>query len=411
MPGYGRKTVPPIDYDADDWPPRIPGLALVLAAVLTIPGIVFTWLYADLFVSAALMQGWQAVPAKILRAELESHRGGKSGTTLEAVGEYAYTFDGQPYTSHKLHWGVGSDNLGSFQHDIFREMHEHELSGQPLTCYVNPRRPEQAVLYRGPRPEMALLLCVLDILFGLVFSVALPLTIVREYVRWRRARNFCRRQTAAHPDEPWLWRADWAAGEIVAAGPSLGKQGGPYAVAVNLLALPLWIFLPDALAGNGWAIADMVLIALGLWCGLLALRQLRRRRRWVLRLAEVPALLGGYLAGEIETDAQETADAPLRLKLACVTDETVKAERGERRKEQILWETTVPAGSATPGRGFETIATAVRIAVPANMPAASPPAEVGRLRTVWRLTVESEPPAAKPIARFEVPVFAVIDAR
>ena len=72
--------------------------------------------------------------------------------------------------------------------------------------------------------------------------------------RWR----FRRAEKARHPDEPWLWREDWAKGEIVSSNRTLAKMVAVAAVAWNVFTLPLWMFLPAGVTSFGYRMA--------VWC-------------------------------------------------------------------------------------------------------------------------------------------------
>ena len=100
------------------------------------------------------MQGWKETPAKIVRAKLETHRGSKGGTTYEATAEYTYQYGSRQYTGNRVGIQGGSDNFGSFQQNVHRQLSEHQKSGRPFRCYVNPERPAEAILFRDLRWEM-----------------------------------------------------------------------------------------------------------------------------------------------------------------------------------------------------------------------------------------------------------------
>ena len=87
------------------------------------------------------MRSWEETPARIVRAKLEADSDSDGGTSYRATAEYTYQYGGQQYTGTRVGIHGGSDNIGSFQHDAHRQLSEHQKSGRPFRCYVNPAKP------------------------------------------------------------------------------------------------------------------------------------------------------------------------------------------------------------------------------------------------------------------------------
>ena len=102
---------------------------------------------------------------------------------------------------------------------------------------------------------------------------------------------------AAHQDQPWLWRADWAAGEI---------HSSPKAKAIFFVLLAIiWNFCTfSALASlrtnlSGWL---MLFQLVGIGLLLIAIRALLQWRLYgesTFQLKLMPATIGGALEGVI----------------------------------------------------------------------------------------------------------------
>ena len=78
--------------------------------------------------------------------------------------------------------------------------------------------------------------------------LGLPLLIAGVGGLWQLAadsalRQFRNRQAEAHPTEPWLWRADWAAGQMRVTGWPKTIGVTFFACGWNLAALPLYVHL------------------------------------------------------------------------------------------------------------------------------------------------------------------------
>ncbi len=94
------------------------------------------------------VQAWVATPAELTHAELHQFRKGTYGIDAR----YKYQVAGKTYESDRVAVHEGSDNIGSYNFQRGRELERLHKSRQPITCYVNPDDPTQAILYRDLRP-------------------------------------------------------------------------------------------------------------------------------------------------------------------------------------------------------------------------------------------------------------------
>ena len=99
------------------------------------------------------MQRWVETPATILQADLKASHD-QDSTTYRATARYEYRYEGRRYTSERVSLSASSDNIGSFQRDVYRQLSECQQTHKPFRCYVNPARPREAILFRDLRWEM-----------------------------------------------------------------------------------------------------------------------------------------------------------------------------------------------------------------------------------------------------------------
>ena len=252
------------------------------------------WLAISVLKSHA-MQSWVEVPAEITRAELQSHRSHKGGVTYEAVADYRYQFNGQPFAGNHVSLLSGSDNIGSFQHDAYAELKSHLDRHQPFRCFVNPSNPADSILYRNLRWEMLTFLTAFACVFGAVGFALLTGAVITN-------RKMAQMTSAAPVGEPWKARADWATGRIpqrrsFAAWPVMAAV----AIFWTVASLPLLLVMPQLLHGvktpSAWLMlvfpAINVVLLFGVLYPLLRAqirridlstgRQLRNRRRSTCR--------------------------------------------------------------------------------------------------------------------------------
>ena len=118
---------------------------------------------------------WVAVPGQIVEAQLQhstvqsSHsRPGTSehpASVYQAQGRYLYQYQGRRYVGHQLSFAQGSDN-SRWHQELIQTLSLAQTQGQTVTVYVNPKRPEQAVIWRGSSPTEWVMLTLFVLLFG-----------------------------------------------------------------------------------------------------------------------------------------------------------------------------------------------------------------------------------------------------
>ncbi|MGC2274947.1 MAG: hypothetical protein WA571_02935 [Candidatus Binatus sp.] len=204
----------------------------------------------------------------------------------------------------------------------------------------------------------------------------------------------------AHPQEPWLWHAEWAAGEI-------HSSARPIAIAVCALAL-FWnaIALPSAvpilLAHNlryepkfaGLAIFPIIGLGLIAW----ALHLLLRWNAYGdsrFEMKSVPGKIGGTLEGSIHVGRGFEPMRPVNLKLVCVND----ISTGNSNTATPLWSDESQVTASGDG------SIPVSFLIP---PECKPSDNTNfRDRIFWRLYAQSPGGVVSYKASFEVPVFQI----
>jgi hypothetical protein len=356
----------------------------------------------------ALAQSWVETPAHIIEARLSG------GDTHRAEARYVYVYNDQEYEGTRVSFYGGSDNIGAFQQDVHRELSRYAAAaaagmaeenpsrpaGSLFRCYVNPRHPAEAVLYRNVRVGMTLFQLMFAVAFsaagfGLLFGSRIAARLARK--KEARARQF--------PGEPWKWRDDWACG-VLRADRSASRALLIFAIVWNAIAFPsALIAVPEGLKEENRAVLFVLIFpAVGIVVAVLALRELARSRRFggaTLRLATVPCVIGGKLAGVIQLPTKVQAESGFRLKLACTQTVTTGSGKNRHTVENVIWEDEQllavdairdPASTALP----------VLFAIPFDQPQTDPEASAP---IAWRLEVSARNPGVDLSVRFELPVF------
>lgn len=144
----------------------------------------FVFVFAVVFTAGGVVAGlhpmyrqfsgwWQAtsyvpVSAHVVSAELESHPGRK-GTAYRALAEFSYEYQGRSYLSHGVNLSAGGgDNIGTYQQDTYERLKQARDYSMPVTLWVNPRQPGQAVYDRTIRWTLMIALIPFAVLFPAV---------------------------------------------------------------------------------------------------------------------------------------------------------------------------------------------------------------------------------------------------
>lgn len=89
-------------------------------------------------------KSWVGTPATIIWSRVKSNSGGDDGTTYSVDLFYHYQFQGREYRSN----GYNLMSNSSSGHDSKQEIVDSHPADSPLTCYVNPQKPWQAIINR-----------------------------------------------------------------------------------------------------------------------------------------------------------------------------------------------------------------------------------------------------------------------
>jgi hypothetical protein len=352
------------------------------------------------------MRSWVEVPATIKRAELKVDHDGEGGTTYEAVADYQYDFQGQRFNGSRISVLGGSDNIGSFQHEAYRELKQHLDAKQPFHCYVNPASPADAVLYRSVRAEMVLFLTLFSCVFGSVGLALLSGTIVA--AGWSQDLSM-----EGTSDQPWKSRPDWAAGRVEARGGA--RVVWPVLATVTVFwffaCLPLAVVFPEAFVQSHgiWKLLLFTAPTIAVLLVFFTLYQFLGRRKFgdsIFQLAGETGVIGGQLAGVVRIPRAFEFTDGFHLKLTCFEERT----DSEGSKSDIaIWQDEHHVSRTIHGSTSDETAVPVLFAIPFEAAETSRSPVTKPIK--WRLSVSASVPGIDYRSQFEVPVFKTADSR
>lgn len=359
------------------------------------------WLWVE-------VREWQEVPAQIVQTDLITSTGDDSNTyRVEAT--YHYEFGGVAHQGDRVGLSTGSDNIGSFHQDVYRQLADHQATGKPFRCYVNPQEPTDALLYRELRWGLFALMGV----FGLVFSgVGIGLMVGAGVVK-RRSEDE-EQLSGTHPEEPWRWKGEWTEGRITATGKAQFLLPCIMAVLWNLVSAPLLFLVPQEVRDNDnyLALLGLIFPVVGVGLAVWAIRSFIRWRKFgdsVLELSAFPGVIGGALKGRILTSVNIKATHGFRLTLNCIQQVTRGSGDNRRTSESILWqqETRLQRESAE----FDPSRSEIPIEFQIPFDASPTEERSDDDKTLWRLEATAEVSGVDYAAQFEVPVFRTAESR
>ncbi len=351
------------------------------------------------------MQSWVEVPALVLEAHLEERRD-DDGTTYRAVARYKYNYQGVNYEGDRVGVDTTGDNLGNFHERKVAELQRKMSRSQPVPCFVNPASPERSVLYREFRLEKL----AFYLLFGLVFGGAGGgILIYSFYARRQLRKSDSLRQE--HPDQPWMWREDWAEGNVRSSSKTSMLAAVSFAIMWNLISSPVLFLLPAEVRKENYLaliglLFPVVGVGLIIWAFISA-------RRWVkygestFQAASVPGVVGGPLAGVVHTTAKLRPEQGFRQTLTCLRKVTSGSGEHRSTREDVLWQSSRVIQQEL-AADSTTSAIPVQFHIPYDAEPTTPSGATSPV--LWRLEIQADAPGVDYHASFEVPVFHTADS-
>ena len=250
-------------------------------------------------------------------------------------------------------------------------------------------------------------------LFGLIFSgVGFGLMLGTVWSR-KKTRQLDELKSRT-PDQPWLWRPDWAAGKIKSSSGVQTKIMAIFALAFcGIGGCSAFFVLPKELHnGNYLALLVLLFPAAGIGFLIAVIRGILARRRFgdcFFEMASIPGALGGTLEGLIQTGARLRLEHGLHLKLSCIRRTVSGSGDNQSTHENVLWQdekvfkSEADLPEPEPGRS----GIPVFFKLPANQPECD---ARGNEAILWRLEAKAKMSGPDFSATFDVPVFKVAGA-
>lgn len=341
------------------------------------------------------MQQWEPVSAELIDTKLERARGDKS-TTYNARARYRYHFAGQTYEQDRVAVNTGKDNVGEFQEKLARDLNVTQQSGAELVVWVNPKRPQEAVIDRSLRITLLLFKMVFVLVFG---GIGLMVLIVG----FRTKKDSVR--TVDNASKPWLAHRAWANNNIRSEAKSTLWFASIFAIIWNIISFPLAFFiLPSALATKEHpALIVLLFPAVGLGLAYWAIKSIADWRRFgdpVVVLDPFPGAIGGHFGARLELPIDCANSNLFKVTLACLLVETNVGSENKTR-ETMHWQIDGLVSATSTQKTSE-------LSFYFNVPKDLPVSEIKRYGRYyrWRLMIASQQLKPAFSRTYIVPVYA-----
>jgi hypothetical protein len=216
------------------------------------------------------------------------------------------------------------------------------------------------------------------------------------------------RLKARHPDEPWLWQADWASGRVDDASRLTLWSSWAFALLWNLVSIPAGYAGARAALYEGNKAGMIALLFPLVGTGLLvwALRTTVRVKKYGtarFELSTIPGVIGHTIAGAVRIPSLLEPTEGFYTTLSCVRQITTRG-KDSSTTESIVWqeERFIRGEPSRDATGMTT-----RIPIAFRLPADAQPCDSSNPndRILWRLKITASVPGVDYASLFEVPVF------
>ncbi|PAP75689.1 DUF3592 domain-containing protein [Rubrivirga marina] len=141
-------------------PPHPSAIALIgLGAVTLLIGAAGLWAAASLAVSGDASTAWVEVKGEVVESGVDTRRSVHASDLRDPYGpptyehrpvvRYTYAVDGRTYTADRVHFGEKNAADGDRGRDRAQAEADRYPTGTPVTVYVDPADPTDAVLEPG----------------------------------------------------------------------------------------------------------------------------------------------------------------------------------------------------------------------------------------------------------------------
>jgi len=354
------------------------------------------------FHDAWRMQSWVPWEAGLTRAGYETHQGDDSDT-YEAYAQYTYSFGGQNYTNDRVAIASGADNIGDYQRDLGRRLSASWSGREPITIYISPDDPSEAVIDRDLRWSLIGFKAIFLFLFG---GVGLGLIIFAF-----RAPKEKDTSDPVYSTEPWRVNDEWQTSTVKSSSKKTMYFTWGFAAFWNLISAPLPFLIVNEVVDkqNYAALVGLLFPLVGIWIIVWAVRSTLEWRRFgpaPVMLDPFPGAIGGHVGGTVDVNLPYDAGTNIMLTLTNVHSYVSGSGKNRSRQEKAKWQDKQLAHSESGNKGTRL---SFRFDVPEGL-TESDADQSGDDHHLWRLNLKADLPGVDIDRDYEIPVYPTGEA-
>lgn len=346
------------------------------------------------------MKSWAEGQAYLVDAGVNIHTGDDS-TTYSAYAQYHYQYQGDNYQGSRVAINSSADNIGDFQEEVGRALERAWRNNEPVSVWINPNNPEEAVLNR----ELRWGLMGFQLIFVLAFGgVGIGLMLFCLLKQPAELSNEMSTAASITENNTWKNRKAWQSNQVLS-----GAKTGMWAALIfsffwNVISIPAAIFAtPEIIAGNYAALLAYIFPVVGIGLIIWAVRATQNWRRYgrtPFTLDPFPGSIGGQVGGTLILPVPFHSDHSYTVTLSCVFSYMSGSGKNRSRKEKLIWQS----------QGFahtKSEMNSTRIEVLFNVDDSLPPSDAkrGSRYHLWRLNISSNHTDVKFDRNFDIPVY------
>lgn len=341
-------------------------------------GLFMLCLLVHLFFNYFCMRFWEKTDARILHVK-QIVMQDSDAASYGIDGKYEYTFNGKIYYGSRISLHGDGDNISDYQKEKCRFLADRLKKNMPVDCYVNPRKPEEAILFRELRPQLVILKSGVVLAF-----TGGGLLMMFSSFSLKKRRKIRSAEDIVTPDR--TSQTFFSAGIIL----------------WNLISWPMLpAFWDNVLRGDPFGLLAIAFPLIGLAGIPFVITVLMRRLKFgnsLFRMKSVPGVIGGYLEGVIEIPVKLEPLTGFDLELSCIQ----KIMDGEA--QEIIWHVKKNIAQSLDVKDEKRSFVPVRFGIPHKGVEEKPSKGVGYNTVIWRLEAKAELPGLNYKEKFEVPV-------
>ena len=360
-------------------------------------GVWMLWSVGTMLSDAWQMKDWVEIEAQLTSGGYETHHGDDSDT-YEAYATYRSRFQGKEYTGNRVSVTTGADNIGDYQQELGRDLQFAYHNNNPLSIYVDPDSPSQAIVDRRVRWGLVGFKSIFVIVFGGAGFGLLYVTL-----RAPRKKDVA---DPAYSDKPWLLNDDWQTNIVRSSSKASMWTAWVFAIFWNAISsiTPFIAWREVVDKQNYIALVALLFPLIGIGLLIWALRRTFEWRRFgpaPVTLDPFPGSIGGHVGGTIDVNLPFDQDNKFQLTLTNVHSYVSGSGKNRSRKESAKWQDVIVAHAEPGAKGTRLT---FRFDVPEGLRESD--TEQGDSYYLWRLNVSADIPGTDIDRDYEIPVYA-----